>query len=183
MTVKAPNHRRPRRLILALVGFLALGILAAGPAQAAGLSEQEQRDLLLLREEEKLARDVYQVLLARWGMNLFSNIAASEQNHMDAVKVLLEQYEVKDPALSTSGVFTNQELQTLYNDLIALGSVSSIEALKVGLTIENTDIADLEAAIENTEKFDIQTVYKNLLDGSRNHLAAFTTTLAKRKTR
>ena len=175
-------HRRvfARKACLAVVGALVLAVLLIGPVHAAELSEQEQTDLLFIREEEKLARDVYQVLSASWGGRIFTNIARSEQNHMDAVKILLDRYALDDPASSVPGVFTNQDLQALYNQLVGAGSASYVEALKVDIFIEKTDIGDLEAAMANTEQFDIRTVYSNLSDGSRNHLDAFTSALAKR---
>lgn len=49
-----------------------------------------------MREEEKLARDVYLTFGEKWGLTLFTNIAKSEQTHTDAVKTLLDRYEIKD---------------------------------------------------------------------------------------
>jgi hypothetical protein len=54
------------------------------------LSEEEFSALLYMREEEKLARDVYLTLGAHWSLPIFQNIGQSEQAHMDAVKVLLD---------------------------------------------------------------------------------------------
>ncbi len=61
------------------------------------LSQEEIDDLVYLREEEKLARDVYLHLYNTWGQWIFENIAASEQQHMDAVKTLLDRYGIHDP--------------------------------------------------------------------------------------
>jgi hypothetical protein len=155
----------------------------AGQAQAqtVSLTDQEMSNLLFVREEEKLARDVYLVLYDTWHARVFANIAKSEQNHMDTVLVLLEKYKLTDPAAPSPGVFNNSELQGLYNYLIGLGSVSLTEALKVGVIIERRDIQDLNAFLAETQKFDLTTVYNNLLEGSENHLAAFTAELTKRK--
>jgi hypothetical protein len=49
------------------------------------LSKQEEEAILYMREEEKLARDVYDFLYARWSVNPFGNIRRSEQRHMDIV--------------------------------------------------------------------------------------------------
>ena len=138
------------------------------------LTEAEQNDLQFMREEEKLSRDVYNHLFEIWGSPLFSSIAISEQRHMDAVLNLLNKYTISDPAAgNAAGVFTSEPLQLLYDQLVAEGEVSEIAAIQVGITIEETDIADLEAAISATTMSDIARVYSNLLKGSRNHLSAF----------
>ena len=64
-------------------------------------------------------------------------------------------------------------LQALYDQLVAGGSVSLVEALKVGAAIEEIDIIDLQAALALVDNRDIRLVYENLLSGSRNHLQAF----------
>ena len=58
--------------------------------------------------------------------------------------------------------------------MVAEGSGSLLAALKVGATIEDLDIYDLERLMSETDKVDIITVYENLQKGSRNHLRAFT---------
>jgi hypothetical protein len=82
------------------------------PAQE--VNETERADLLHMREEEKLARDVYLTLYNRWGLVIFRNIARSEQRHMDAIKTLLDRYNIPDPVEATGdriGVFQNQHIQ------------------------------------------------------------------------
>lgn len=142
--------------------------------ETAALTPNEEKWLLQMREEEKLAHDVYTTLGEQWGMNIFGNISDSEQTHTDSIKTLLDRYQLADPVQSQQvGVFTMPEMQALYDNLVAKGQVSLVEALKVGATIEDLDIYDLEIAINETEKPDIITVYKNLQKGSRNHLRAF----------
>ncbi|MBE0671603.1 MAG: DUF2202 domain-containing protein [Anaerolineales bacterium] len=140
---------------------------------ASDLNAEEAAALLYMREEEKLARDVYNALFTIWGQPTFSNIASSEQQHMDQIKLLLDRYGLTDPALDL-GKFTDPSLQALYDQLVAQGSVSLTEALNVGVLIEQTDIADLQTRLAQTENADIQLVYTNLMNGSYNHLAAFT---------
>ena len=139
---------------------------------ASDLSAEEAAALLYMREEEKLARDVYNQMYALWGQPTFQNIAASEQTHTDEIKLLLDRYVLADPALDP-GQFTDANLQALYDQLIAQGSVSLTEALNVGALIEQTDIADLQARLAQTDNADIQLVYTNLMNASYNHLAAF----------
>jgi hypothetical protein len=163
-----------------LGGLLLLtGISSVGNVQAVDLTATEKYWLTYMREEEKLARDVYLFLYDKWNSRIFTNISASEQTHMDAIKTLLVRYGIPDPAADKGqGEFTNQELQDLYNDLIQQGSISLVEALKVGVFIEETDISDLNEGIASTRRKDIKTVYSNLLQGSLNHLKAFVSNLA-----
>ena len=132
-----------------------------------------------MREEEKLARDVYLYLFDVWGQWIFENISASEQQHMDAVKNLITRYGLTDPVVDdTVGQFTNPEFKLLYDELVAAGSVSLEDALMAGVTIEELDIADLEQALTETDRPNILRVFGNLLDGSTNHLDAFNACLA-----
>jgi hypothetical protein len=147
------------------------------PATPGELSEDESAVLLYMREEEKLAHDVYVTLFTQWSLPIFQNISQSEQIHTDAIKILLDRYGLTDPASSEIGAFTNPDLQILYNDLIARGSQSLAEALKVGAAIEEIDILDLQTHLAETDNADIQKVYNNLMNGSYNHLRAFVSTL------
>lgn len=163
-----------------IVGLLLLMCIAsAGVVQAVELTSAEKYWLTYMREEEKVARDVYSVFYEKWGGQLFNNISASEQKHMDAIKTLLVRYGVPDPAEGKAqGEFTNPDLQALYDKMILEGSVSLVEALKVGVDIEEADIADLNEAIASARRRDIKNVYGNLLQGSLNHLKAFVSNLA-----
>jgi len=137
------------------------------------LSQQEMDDLKFSREEEKLARDVYLFSYDTYGETIFNSIAQSEQQHMDQVLVLLNTYQLIDPASTERGVFTNQILQDLYNDLTVLSDISLVEALKVGAIIEDLDINDLDVLESNTTKTDLLNVYDKLECGSRNHLRSY----------
>ena len=143
------------------------------------LSEDEKADLLYMAEEEKVARDVYITLYDKWGEQVFQNISQSEQRHMDAIATLLDRYDIESPVINEVGKFTNPDLQALYDKLVAQGSQSVEEALKVGALIEEVDIKDLEEAIARTDNEDIKQVYENLKNGSYHHLKAFVTTLKK----
>ena len=139
------------------------------------LSEGEINGLLFMREEEKLARDVYIKLYELWNVKTFDNISKSEQKHTDAVKLLLDRYSITDPVVNDEiGVFVNVDLQKLYDNLFAEGSSSLLAALKVGAAIEEIDILDLEKQLEEVvDNKDVSIVYGNLLRGSKNHLRAF----------
>ena len=144
---------------------------------ASELSSEEVAGLQFMREEEKLARDVYNTLYTKWNLPTFQNIASSEQMHMDQIGLLLSRYNLTDPA-KTAGVFTNTDLQALYTKLAAQGSQSIGDAVKVGGAIEEIDIRDLQSRLAKTDNADIQQVYNTLLNGSYNHLKAFTRSLS-----
>lgn len=139
------------------------------------LSDQEKSDLIFLRQEEKLAHDVYVYAFGKYGISIFDNISNSEDTHMDAVLTLMNKYNINDPAAGMSeGVFENYDLQLLYQQLISKVNLSSIQALEAGATIEDLDISDIKSFYKNTTKADIIQVYDMLTCGSRNHLRGFT---------
>ncbi len=143
------------------------------------LSEEEISGLTYMREEEKLSRDVYAALGDVWGHWVFTRIVRSEQRHMEMVGQLLTKYGITDPVTdNTVGVFSDEGLQLLYDELVEAGSVSVAEAFRVGATIEDMDIDDLMDRLNQTNNVDIKTVYQNLMKGSRNHLRAFVYQLA-----
>ena len=138
------------------------------------LTAQEAANLGFMREEEKMARDVYRVLFDRWNMVIFSNISKAEQSHMNTMAEMLSRYGIEDPVASdATGSFTNPQLAALYDQLLARGSRSPDEAIEVGILIEETDIADLRKAIDESVHADMEQAYENLLNGSFNHLNAF----------
>ena len=157
------------------------------------LSSAETEDLLFMREEEKMARDVYDELYEYYqggGVSLliFARIAESEQTHMDSMLKLLDKYGLDDPAEGLlRGEFENPALTSLYLNLVSDsesnstvlneptsgGKVSVMDALYVGAWIEERDMVDIMHAISNTDKADIARVYTSLLCGSRSHLRAF----------
>lgn len=156
--------------------LLITAALVAAPhlVQAPQLAKVEADGLRYMREEEKLARDVYRQLEIKWGARLFGNISRAEETHIASVKTLLDTYKLDDPAAANpAGKFTNKDLQKLYADLVSKGSKSRVDALQVGCLIEELDIKDLQDRSAQTQRPDIKSVYDNLTRGSRNHLRAF----------
>jgi hypothetical protein len=138
------------------------------------LSNDEKESLLYMREEEKLARDVYLTLGEKYDLSVFNNIAKAEQKHMDTIKLLLDKYGLNDSVTSNeTGKFNNETLAKLYTDLVNKGSVSELEALKVGATIEDLDISDLNSDLAKTDNQDIKQVFESLKKGSENHIRSF----------
>jgi hypothetical protein len=181
------NRVWSKLMFVGLLAAMALPLVAFVPApavaaQASGesMSDAEAQGILYMREEEKLARDVYTTLYEVWGLPVFQNIARSEQAHMDAIKTLIDRYELVDPVTGADvGEFANADLQDLYDVLVAQGSTSLSKALEMGALIEELDITDLEKHIADASHEDVVWVYENLMDGSKNHLRAFVSTLGR----
>jgi len=150
------------------------GLTAGMDVKMEDLDAAESEDLLFMREEEKLARDVYVTLYKKWGNPTFDNISEAENWHMQRMLDMIKLYGLTDPITTdTTGVFQNSDLQALYDELVAKGSVSLEDALMVGAAIEEIDIDDLQKAIVKTDEETLKNAYGNLRNGSKNHLRAF----------
>ncbi|HOU70566.1 MAG TPA: DUF2202 domain-containing protein [Methanothrix sp.] len=160
------------------VNDTALNLALAGQPSNV-LTSPEEEGLLFMAEEEKLAGDVYSSLNEIWSLRVFDNIGRAERTHQAAVETLLIKYSLAVPA-NPPGEFSNETLQSLYNDLVSRGGLSVEEALRAGASIEELDILDLEERMAQTDKEDIQLVYSNLKRGSENHLRAFVNNLERR---
>jgi len=163
-----------------LVTFAPLALLGlATPLMAADAPTQEVADkLAFMREEEKLAHDVYLLFSEMHagedgGAKICARITESEQRHTDAARELLDAYGLADPAAGLApGEFANDDLQALYTTLVNVGASGYTEAL--GVVIEHKDMTDIVAATElSVAHADIVQFYSNLLTGSEHHLAAF----------
>jgi hypothetical protein len=149
------------------------------PAPVDALSASDEAALIFMREEERLAFDVYTVLGETWGLPIFTNIAEAEASHTEAVRVLLERYGLDDPVPSRpAGEFADATLQSAYDELVALGTTSLEDALRVGAIVEELDIADLRSRPADAP--DVAQVFAALERGSRNHLRAFVGQLESR---
>lgn len=138
-------------------------------------------DLQFLREEEKLARDVYLTLYDAWQLAPHQNIAESEQTHTDRVLDLLVALDLPDPVVDdTVGVFVNPQLAGLYVELVATGRRTEVASLEVGATIEDLDLRDIEDMMARTSDVGVLATYEALACGSRNHLRSFSSQLGSR---
>jgi hypothetical protein len=139
------------------------------------LTTGEAEALAYMREEEKLAGDVYALLGVKYGSRVFTNITRSEAQHTETVKSFLTAFNLADPSAGRlAGSFEDEQLQTLYRQLVDQGAKSLEDALRVGVAIEERDIADLRARIAATDRADLKAMYGNLLRASQKHLSAFT---------
>jgi len=142
-------------------------------AETAALTKLELASLLKMKEEEKLARDVYSILYQKWGSQIFSNISTAESNHLNAIILLLTNYGAVETSIGEAGIFADSEVQKLYDELVAKAILSIGEAYKTGALIEEMDIKDLTESLSSTSNENVIMVFDNLLKGSSNHLRAF----------
>jgi len=162
--------------------FLFLSLILLGRVQAApmtdpNLTDEEVKALISISEEEKLAHDVYSFLFEKWELPVFQNILQSERRHMEALKTLISDLELDLPSEKAQGEFNNPNMQALYDHLVKKGSQSVEDALLVGATIEDLDIADLSKLLDKTSNPDIRFVYQNLQRASENHIRAYSANL------
>lgn len=143
------------------------------------LTDTEKSGLYQMREEEKMAKDVYSFFYTKFNYRVFGNITKSENVHSDVVLRLINYFGLIDPAVATVGVFKDATLQSLYTKFTTEATTVD-QALTTGAFIEEYDIADLKKLISETQNSDIKLVYGNLLRGSEFHLKAFTGVLKVR---
>jgi hypothetical protein len=136
-------------------------------------ADATEEQLVYLIEEEKLAHDVYSAMFDLWGSRVFGNILNSEESHQSQVLTVMNTRDIADPRSSKVGVFVNADLQSLYNELIAKGSKSAVDAYEVGVAIEELDIDDLTKMLATAKDADVIAMMENLRRGSENHLRAF----------
>ena len=130
--------------------------------------------LTFIVQEEKLAHDLYVQLASTSGAQQFQNVLNSESTHISLVQGLLTTYNIVDPTVGLAeGEFVNQDLQALYDSLLASGSVDRAGAIAAGIAVEEKDIADIEVMLASELPSDVVSVLERLLSGSQNHLAAF----------
>ncbi len=151
-------------------------LLSSAPDGSITLSADAAASLVYMIEEEKMARDLYDAFFSAIGSTIFDRISVSEQKHMDTLLAVADKAGIDVSGLSTTaGVFTNSDIQALYDSLLQQGSASLDAAYGVGVLVEQTDIADIQAIIASGDVGIVGIVYSNLINASEHHLAAFTT--------
>jgi len=182
MTVdhKYKGFKMLKKVLLGMLAAMVFsGSIFAGVTTTT-LSSTQKASLLFMYQEEKVARDVYYTLGKKYPTAAtFASIQLSEQQHIDQVESLCIKYKVDISKVQESvvGVFVLPELQNLYNILVAQGSTSLLAGLKIGVAIEEKDIADILAA-EVGMPADVVKVFENLRAGSLSHLDAFNKAVA-----
>ena len=121
------------RYILWIGLIFTLGCEATEP-----LSELPVGDLMFLYEEEKVAMDIYDHFESLYGITPFVHISDSELRHFETLENLLLDRGIlsEETVIRTeAGVFTDPELQSMYDDLKQRGDESLVEALMVSAYI------------------------------------------------
>lgn len=111
--------------------------------------------------QERYALASYKNVVAKFGsLPPFSNIMASEAQHVATVTALMTAHGVTVPASSTTG---------------AVAPTSRTAACQLGVTIETSVIAMYQNAISLSKSYpDVVRAFSNLLDASQyGHLPAF----------
>ena len=172
------------------VALLSSSVFAGGKnSENDGTTEldDDQKDrLFFIYQEEKVARDVYHYLGDLYpDESTFASIQLAEQRHMDSAQELCESYGIDISMIDESiyGEFFVDYLQKLYEKCIRLGEKKLIDALEVGVLIEETDIGTLTDTIDaidvETMPADVVNTYMTLREGSYNHLESFEARLAR----
>jgi hypothetical protein len=146
----------------------------------AALSTHEKEGLSFIWEEEKMARDLYTSLYEKDKLSIFSDLARSEQSHMDQARAIIDKYALTIPEKDEQGVFQNKTLQKIHDELLAKGLSSDQEALNAAATFEEISIMDLEKELNATHAKDVMAMYQGLLAGSQKHLRSYVTELKDR---
>ncbi len=139
------------------------------------LTEDEKLAIIHMREEEKMARDIYRELSKTTKSKAFVNIPVSENRHMDVFDQLIDRYDLEDPVKDESeqGVFTNTKFTKLYKELTEKGKKSDKDAFEVGAMVEDINMANLIKYGNVTDKKDLKLAYSTLLKQSKHHMSAF----------
>ena len=188
--------------------FVSLSALATiafsaqiAPAVAGQIDAAEETHMIFMREEEKLARDVYLTLGDMYpNASVFNQIAeGSEQTHTDTMKAKLDQFGIADPNPNTNnlpgsiGVFTGADYGSYFDEkfsyLVAAASNSELDAMYIGAFIEELDMHDIVlcptaivelkgltetgCGLEYTDENALKNTYNSLLSGSESHLRAY----------
>jgi hypothetical protein len=148
--------------------------------KAATLSAHEKEGLSFIWEEEKMARDLYTSLYESDNLTIFIDLARSEQSHMDQARAIIDKYALTIPGKDEQGVYQNQTLQNVHDELLAKGLSSDQDALNAAATFEEISIIDLEKELNATHAEDVKVMFQGLLAGSQKHLRSYVTELKDR---
>ena len=138
------------------------------------LTPNEIQWLIYIREEEKMARDLYIGMYNSWGLSIFKSISEEEQEHINAMLELFKMYSIVDPlAGDVPRNYTNQHIANLHTSLLTQGMQSNKDGLKACALQEEISMQDLDLAMKSTQQQAINKVYSELQRDSINHLRSF----------
>ena len=151
-------------------------LLAAAATAALG---DVNGDLIRLYEDEILAHDLY-TELARSHPDLMPlrNIPRSESVHRNVMEGVLKARGIAIPNPPDGRKFATEGLDETFNQWLTEGRKSAKDACRVGVRLEEHDIAELRAAAKATPA--LAATLSNLERASGNHLRAFHRNLTSR---
>jgi hypothetical protein len=150
------------------------------PVHAGDLKPKKAKALIRLYEEEVLAHDLY-VELGKVHTDIMplQHIPKSEAMHRKVMAGILKAHGVEVPEPKKGRRFVSKGLDNLFDAWLEEGRKSPAAACKVGVRLEEHDIADLIAAQKQFPESKLP--LGNLERASGNHLRAFHFNLTMRK--
>ena len=153
--------------------------------EISNLTKEEILEIKHMREEGKLVRDVYRTLSETTNSYVFNHIPMSEEQHManlkhmDAFDKLIDRYNLEDPVKNEAeiGVYNDESLTKLYNELIKKGQKSDRDAYEVGAMVEDINMFNLIKYGKKTDKADLKFAYSTVLTQSKTHMGDLVITL------
>jgi hypothetical protein len=168
--IRGASDNIMKPFFLSILSFMAIASIgrAAGPA-----------DLIRLYEDEILAHDLY-VALGKIHPEVMplQNIPFSEMRHREAMASILKTEGIVLPKPAKGGRFVSEGLDEIFAKWLAEGAKSEADACRVGVRLEDHDIAELRQAQTDFPKH--REVLGQLEAASNNHLRAFHRNLTAR---
>lgn len=138
----------------------------------APLSADEIEFLFAIREDEKVARDLYTSFSALYPASVqIAKIKTAEDSHIACIEAVLDYYEISYPAMTATGVFEDAERQALYNDLVDK-SATLLETFGTMAVIEEETVLAYKSVQSEITNENISLVVANMIKASSNHLKA-----------
>ncbi len=139
---------------------------------ASTLSAADPSDLIRLYEDEILAHDLY-VALGRIHSDIMplQNIPSSESRHREAMATILKAEGIALPEPAAGRRFVSPGLDETFDKWLQEGRRSEADACRVGVRLEDNDIAALRRALKDFPQH--KDVLTQLEVASGNHFRAF----------
>lgn len=112
--------------------------------QTSGISTDEQKALVQIFEQEKLARDVYSQIGEKFGIKILKNAAIGKQKQMSLILDFMTLNQVAVAFDDAQGVFKSPELRENYSAFLTEGLGSLNNAFRVGAKMEDYNIYHID---------------------------------------
>lgn len=143
-------------------------------------SDLEKIGLNYTLQEEKAAYDFYTQMFSKYNLKVFENIMKAENTHQEHVLTVMNKLNIDNEGYSqTTGEFSINEIQDLYDEMLKTGGYSVTDALLASARYEEKDISDLKKFYSEAQNETIRSLYECLENASHNHLRAFVRNLKR----